>query len=128
VYDSIQLPELPWGGEDFKTKYSDYESRLDEIVRMYKEDLLPFEEIGERLGIEWWNIKTMFKKHNIATYSTKERAFLKRKKDYSQIYKLHRSMGMSLKAIYRDYGFSPAYSRLVLNEGPSRTDTNEGID
>ncbi|MEK4006308.1 hypothetical protein [Paenibacillus sp. FSL H3-0333] len=121
MYDSIKIPELPWGGDNFKPKFSDYEPMLAEIVCLYRDELLSFEEIGEQLGIEWWNIKQMFKKYNITKYSIKERACLKRKKDYPQIYKLHHSMKLSFKAIYRDYGFSPSYSKLVLKEGGEET-------
>ncbi|MGM1044916.1 MAG: AraC family transcriptional regulator [Bacillota bacterium] len=115
--DSIELGKPKWGGDAFKSKPDNCEEHLEEMIQLYRDELMSFEEIGQKLNIDWWNIKGLFKKHGIARYSVKERAFLKRQKDYPIIYKLHYELNLSLNEIYRNYGYSPPYSRAVLSDG-----------
>lgn len=121
MYDSIELGKPKWGGEEFQSIPDMHEDKLDEMIRLYREELLSFEEIGNKLNIDWWTIKTLFKKHNIPRYTLKERAKLKRKMVYPLIYKLHYEDKKTLNEIYKNYGFSPPYCRQVLREGLSES-------
>ncbi|MFB5759125.1 hypothetical protein [Paenibacillus medicaginis] len=117
MYDSIKISKPKWGGEDFQSKPDLYEEQFDEMVRLYHKELLTFEEIAEKLSIDWWIIKRLFEKHNIPRFTLKERAKLKRGKLYPLIYKLHKQENRSFAEIYKTYGYSPAYCRQILSEG-----------
>ncbi|MBP1999695.1 hypothetical protein J2Z69_000714 [Paenibacillus shirakamiensis] len=116
----MQTGKPKWGGEDFRSKPDYYEDDLEDMIKLYREELLSFEEIGRKLNIDWWNIKNLFEKYNIPKYTVKERAYLKRQKDFCTIYKLRYELKLSYSGIYQNYGFSPPYSRAVLSEGLGR--------
>ncbi|PGZ96923.1 hypothetical protein COE51_16250 [Bacillus pseudomycoides] len=89
---------------------------LDKLKRMYHEDLLTLEQIKEETGINTWVITDLFKEFDIPTMEHKERAKLRRARDFDLIYKLHFEEKMSLNEIYREYKFSPMYSKKVLED------------
>ncbi|WP_029518112.1 hypothetical protein [Paenibacillus polymyxa] len=116
VYDSIELVKPKWGGEDRKNKWEEYESQLEELLKLYQVDLLSFEQIGEKVNIEWWTIKSLFKAKGIKLISHKERSKIKRAKDYPLLYDLHYNQGLTLNQIYAKYKYSPPYVRQVFRE------------
>ncbi len=73
-------------------------------------------QIAEKMGMEWWTIKEVFKKHGIERISLSKRAKMKRAKDFDLIYRLHFIEEVSIQEIYEKYGFSPPYIRSVLKD------------
>jgi len=91
---------------------------VDKLIDMYQKDRLTLMQIAEKMGMEWWTVKEVFKKHGIERISLTERAKMKRAKDFDLIYRLHFVEEVSVQEIYQKYGFSPPYVRSVLKEGP----------
>lgn len=102
--------------DDKTYKWAEYEKHFELMYKLYSEDLLSFEEIGEQVGVEWWNIKQLFKAKGVTFISHKERSRLLRAKDFPLIYDLKYNKKMSLNQIYRGYKMSPPYVRQVLKE------------
>ncbi|MCM3110062.1 AraC family transcriptional regulator [Lederbergia lenta] len=75
----------------------------------------PF-EIQKEVGIPTAELKTLFEKNDIQLLSHSEISKIKRNKDFESIYDLHINKKLSLNEIYRDYGYSPPYSKRVLND------------
>lgn len=98
---------------------------MDKLVRLYKDELLSFEEIALKTGIEWWTIKELFKKHGVERISLSERAQQKRAKDFDLIFKLHIEEKTGLNAIHRQYGYSHTYIKAVLKDKGFETITWE---
>lgn len=113
VSETLSLTEPNWRGEDFEPKWTEIEDKLDELVSLYWDKLLTFEEIEKKTGIEWWTVKELFKQKDIKRMSLADRAKKKRAKKFDEIYGLIQS-GMSLRQIYRDYGYSPQYCKQCL--------------
>lgn len=88
----------------------------EEIIRMYVTDKLTLTEIEKRTGVKWWTVKNLLNKRGIPKISRAERARLKREKHFDLIYRLHFVEEMSLRDIYKKYGFSPCYARRVLED------------
>jgi len=115
VIDRIPYPaKYRYQRVDHEYEWEKYVDELDKLKRMYWEDLLTFAEIKKETGIGEWIIKDLFKEFNVSTMKHTERAKLKRERDFNLIYKLHHTDKMSLNEIYREYNFSPIYSKQVL--------------
>ncbi|WP_238791451.1 hypothetical protein [Paenibacillus sp. EKM207P] len=121
MYVSIDLVKPKWGGEDRKNKWEEYESQLDELLKLYQVDLLSFEQIAEKVNIDWWTVKSLFKAKGVKLISHKERSKTKRAKDYPLLYDLHYIQGLSLDQIYAKYKYSPPYIRQVFRENHTLT-------
>jgi len=111
VFHTADLPEYKRDHESQADKIAD---QLDKLVKMYQQDLLTFEEIEQRTSIPWWTVKELFKKNSIERISLRERARIKRARDFDLIYRLHFEEEISIKDIYATYKFSPPYIRSVL--------------
>lgn len=116
VDELIDLPKPKHGGDSVEHKYEKFQSKLDRLLKMYREDLLTFEEIADKMNTDWWTIKTLFRKNDIQFITIKERAKLKRTKDFKKIYDLLYVQKMSMNEIYRRYKISPSYTRKVIQE------------
>ncbi len=104
VFLDVEIPKPKWSGEHFVSKVNQIEHRLDELVSMYKEWLMTFEEISEETGIEWWTIMELFRERGIQTISLSQRAKLKREKDFDLIYKFHFEEKVGINELYRKCG------------------------
>jgi len=116
VSDRIKIPASAPMGEGFRYKWEEHVDKLDELKRMHHQDLLSLNEIVRLTGIDVWVIEDLFNEFNIEIMGIKKRAKLKRERDFDLIYKLHKIKEMSLNEIYREYGFSPLYSKTVLKD------------
>lgn len=88
---------------------------------MYQNKLLSFEQIAEKVNIDWWTVKSLFKAKGVKLISHKERSKIKRAKDYPLLYDLHYNEGLTLNQIYTKYKYSPPYIRQVLRENHDLT-------
>ncbi|NMI04812.1 recombinase family protein [Paenibacillus sp. SZ31] len=116
VSDSVNLNKLKWVVESPPAKWSEIEHFYPQMVKMYNEKLLSFEQIAESTETDWWTIKQMFKAKGAILLTTKERGMKRRARDFEKIYNLHYVEGLSLTKIYKDYELSPPYCRQVLQE------------
>jgi len=89
---------------------------VDKLIFMYQEENLTLMEIANKMDMEWWTVKELFKKHGIERMSLSERPKMKRAKDFDLIYRLHFFEEVSIQEIYEKYGFSPPYIRSVLHD------------
>jgi hypothetical protein len=102
--------------QDTQYVWAKYEDQFDYLYKLYTEDLLSFEDIGEKCNIEWWNIKQLFKAKSVPFISHKERSRILRAKDFPFLYDLKYNKKLTMNQIYRDYKMSPPYVRQVLKE------------
>ncbi|TPG68733.1 hypothetical protein EEL31_09480 [Brevibacillus laterosporus] len=110
------LPKVQWGGEDFKPQHSLYSGCFEEVRSLYVDELLSLQEIGAKLNIDWWIVRSLLENNGIPIEGKVQRYEARRKKDFPRIYDLHYTKGMTLKQIYEQYGLSPVYTRKVLIE------------
>lgn len=89
---------------------------VKKIIHWYEVDKLTLAEIENKTGIKWWTIKALLNNKKVEKISRTERARLKREKHFDLIYRLHFIEEMSLRDIYKKYGFSPCYARRVLED------------
>ncbi|WP_144462659.1 AraC family transcriptional regulator [Siminovitchia fortis] len=75
----------------------------------------PF-EIQKEIGISTKDLELLFNENNIKLLKLPDIAFNKRSKDFEKIYHLHINKRLSLNEIYRQYGYSPLYSKRVLKD------------
>jgi hypothetical protein len=121
VFSDGEIPETKWGGESFVSKVDEIKDRLDELLELYQEKLMTFEEIGKETGIAWWTIKELFEKKGIERISLSERARLKREKDFDTLHRLHFEEKIGITELYRKHGFSSPYVRAVLADKGIKT-------
>lgn len=98
-------------------KYEHLIPKFNEIKNLYYNELLTYQEIADKLNVQWWEIRELFKDFSLKKIHPRERARLKRKKDFDFFYKLHIENKLSLAEIYKIYKKSPPYVRQVLREG-----------
>lgn len=87
-----------------------------QMLKMYNEELLSFEQIAESTGTDWWTIKQMFKAKGAILLTTKERGVKRRARDFEKVYNLHYVDGLAFTKIYKEHGLSPYYCKQVLQE------------
>ncbi|MGN7354406.1 recombinase family protein [Paenibacillus amylolyticus] len=116
VSGSINFDKLNWVFEEPAPKWSEIEHLYYEMLKMYNEDLLSFEQIAEATETDWWSIKQMFKAKGAVLLSTKERGIKRRSLDFEKIYDLHYIDGLAFTKIYKEHGLSPTYCKQVLQE------------
>ncbi|MGG2091216.1 AraC family transcriptional regulator [Bacillus sp. S13(2024)] len=118
VIDFIPFPaeEYRYTRVNHVYEWEKHVDEVDKLEKMYREDLMTLEQIKEATGINTWVIEDLFREFDIPKMKHKERAKLKRAKDFDLIYKLHIEEKMSLNEIYKKYKFSPLYSKRVLED------------
>jgi site-specific DNA recombinase len=112
----MELPKPKWGGDDFERKSSQYQDQLDKLVKMYQEELKSFIEMEKETGIDWWTIRDLFEQNGIPIMSKEEIYKRRRDRDFHFLYDLHFNKDLTLKQIYKDFGYSPVYVRRVFKE------------
>ncbi|MGA4711639.1 AraC family transcriptional regulator [Bacillus safensis] len=90
--------------------------KFDAIKELHFKQLKTVREISEEMNIPDWVILDLFKSQKVDKLSFTELSKRKRAVHFEKLYDLHFNKGMSLKKIYRDYGFSPPYIRKVFEE------------
>ncbi len=90
--------------------------KFEVIKELHFKQLKTIREISEELNIPDWIIKDLFNSQKVDKLSFTELSKRKRAIHFNKLYDLHFKKDMSLKKIYRDYGFSPAYTRKVFEE------------
>ncbi|WP_440112204.1 recombinase family protein [Paenibacillus sp. QZ-Y1] len=120
VSDSVNLNKLKWVVESPPAKWENIEHLYPQMLKMYNEDLLSFEQIAESTETDWWTIKQMFKAKGAILLTTKERGVKRRARDFEWIYKLHYEDGLAFTKIYKEHGLSPTYCKQVLEENMSK--------
>lgn len=116
ISDSVKFDKLKWVVESTPPKWENIEYLYPQMLKMYNEDLLSFEQIAESTKTDWWTIKQMFKAKEAVLLSTKERGVKRRARDFEWIYKLHYEDGLAFTKIYKEHGLSPTYCKQVLQE------------
>jgi hypothetical protein len=116
ISDSVNFDKLKWVVESPPPKWENIEYLYPEMLNMYNEDLLSFEQIAEATKTDWWTIKQMFKAKEAVLLSTKERGVKRRARDFEWINKLHYEDGIAFTKIYKEHGLSPTYCKQVLEE------------
>lgn len=96
--------------------WEDYIDQLGKLVELHHEALLTLHEIGRAKDIPYHTLKALFEANGIKIYHNHEIAKMKREKDFELLYDLHFNKKISLKEIYRKYGFSPPYIKRVFED------------
>jgi site-specific DNA recombinase len=96
--------------------YRRYEHLLPQMLKMYRDELMTYQEIGVSLNIPWWDVKSLFRAYGIERISPAERAKQKRQKDYDVIYHMHFEERKTFGEIGQALGRSAPYIRQVLME------------
>jgi hypothetical protein len=116
IKDQFFLPTNEITKEEFKVRFSQFTNEdVKSIKNMYYEQFKQIDEICNETGLSEEtviSIITLKDMERMPKYEPK----LKRERDFPLIYDLHFNKEISLKEIYKRYGFSPEYSRRVLKE------------
>ncbi|QSO45467.1 hypothetical protein [Alicyclobacillus mengziensis] len=83
---------------------------------MYDEKLMTFQQIGDALGIPWWDVKKILRSHDVPPISEATRARRRRQKDFEVIYQMHITEQMTFVQIGQALGRSAPYIRKVLED------------
>lgn len=80
---------------------------------MYQYKRMSFIEMEKETGIGWWTNRNFFLQNGIPIMSKEEIYRRRRKRDLERLYNLHYHDQLTLKDIYKRYGFTPVYVRKV---------------
>lgn len=100
----------------YNYKWEQHLDKFEAIKELHFNQLKTVREISEELNIPDWVILDLFKYQKVDKLSFTELSKRKRAIHFEKLYDLHFNKDMSLKKIYRDYGFSPPYIRKVFEE------------
>ncbi len=77
---------------------------------------MTYQQISERTGVPWWDIKKLFRANGVQSISPAVRAKQKRRKDFETIYRMHIKEQKTFSEIGHALGRSAPYIRQVLLE------------
>ncbi len=107
---------LPKHEVTYNYTWEQHLDKFETIKELHFKQLKTVREISEKLNIPDWVILDLFKSQKVDKLSFTELSKRKRAIHFEKLYDLHFNKDMSLKKIYRDYGFSPSYTRKVFEE------------
>ncbi|MFA1822194.1 AraC family transcriptional regulator [Virgibacillus oceani] len=110
--DKFKIPKPEF--QDYQWKK--YQDKLDELVKMNHVELKTAYEIQAETGVYVKDLDQLFEANNVEVFKHKKISALKRNKDFEIIYDLHINQKLSLNEIYRNYRYSPLYSKRVLKD------------
>nr|WP_257215504.1 AraC family transcriptional regulator [Bacillus pumilus] len=108
--------DIPKPEKGHKYAWEQHLDKFEVIKKLHFKQLKTVREISDELNIPDWIILDLFKSQKVDKLSFPELTKRKRAIHFEKLYDLHFNKGMSLKKIYRDYGFSPPYIRKVFEE------------
>lgn len=116
VESKIDLPKPQFMNGQFKYSWEKYQSELDKLVELNHEKLLTSHEIQKGTGISIDDLENLFKNNGIKLYKLKELSKKKRELDFDFLYNQHFNKRLSLNDIYREFGFSPGYTKKCFED------------
>lgn len=117
ILDKVVLAGNRRYSEEYLSKtYRRHEHLLSEMIRLYQNEMLTFEQIGEALGVPWWDVKSLLRVNDIQPIERTSRAKYEREKDFERIYRMHYDEKMTFSQIGQAIGRSSPYIRRVLTE------------
>ena len=96
--------------------YRRHEPLLHEMIQLYQNEMKTFEQIGEALGVPWWDVKRLLREYGVQAVDRASRARYEREKDFQAVYRMHYEQKMTFGEIGQVLRRSSPYIRRVLTE------------